>query len=110
MFWRKAAVLAALASVTIGWAACLMEVETIVGSWICVAITGAILIGYGLRVNRWAVLGLGITHLGLCALIFLLIVTLQWSPNEAQFPVSAMATGYLFTSLFFYSRAWHALV
>jgi hypothetical protein len=78
----------------IGWLLICIDVETVLVTGPVVLILGIAQIVVGRVKKRADVLWLGAAHVAICALLFLLVNALSWSPRQAQAPFTGMVLAY----------------
>ena len=113
--WRWLVALAAWTAV-LSWVACLVACLLITFYDVeSVMVTGPIICGLGIvivvagahRSYRWAI-ALGVAHICIALLFFGLVLTLGWSPRDAETPFAVMGYAYLCLSGLLTIKVWRS--
>jgi len=82
------------------------DVAPVVGTGPVLAVFAALSLCFGI-VNRWPwTVAISIAHLGICGLFFGLVITLEWSPRQAEMPFITMGSAHLMLTI---ALTWLAL-
>ena len=76
-----------------------VDVESVVVTGPIEAILGLIILIFAIVYRHFIGILLGVSMIGISLLLFLLVVTLQWSPKDAELPFSFLTSVYLLFSL-----------
>jgi hypothetical protein len=83
-----------LVAAAIAFFACLVDVESIVGTGPALSIVGLLLALATRRLNSWSAVAFGLSGPLVCALGAALIAVGDWSPGEAQQPITILLGAY----------------
>lgn len=76
-----------------------IDVESVVVTGPIEAVLGSLTLGFAIAYRHSAGMILGVSMIGISLLFFLLVLTLGWSPSDAEMPFSIMSGFYLLFSL-----------
>lgn len=107
--WRRMrpAVRWGLVTVWLGWAACAValllivfyDVKSVVVTGPIIAVIGIASVPLGIRGKyAWALL-VGVANCAICLLFWMLVLTLDWSPQDAHVPFAVMGLAYTLATL-----------